>query len=71
CPFALLAGIGLVLPAASLLLAGRPLLRAAAEIGFTLIASLTQGLLLIALGGTLVALVRSETARGAGSRLAA
>jgi hypothetical protein len=71
CPFALLAGISLALPAAGLLLAGRPLLRAAAEIGFTLIASLTQGLLLIALGGTLVALVRSETARGAGSQLAA
>jgi hypothetical protein len=71
CPFVVLAGIGLVLPAAGLLLAGQPLLRAAAEIGFTLIASLTQGLLLIALGGTLVALVRSETARGAGSRLTA
>jgi hypothetical protein len=71
CPFALLVALGLVLPAAGLLLAGRPLLRAAAEIGFTFIASLTQGLLLIALGGTLVALVRSETARGAGSRLAA
>jgi len=63
CPFVLLVGIGLVLPAAGLLLAGQPLLRAAAEIGFTLIASLTQGLLLIALGGTLVALVRSETGR--------
>jgi hypothetical protein len=69
-PFALLAGFGLAVQPASLLLAGRPLLRAAAEIGFTLIASLTQGLLLIALGGTLVALVRSETARGTGSPLA-
>jgi hypothetical protein len=69
-PFALLAAVGLAVQALSLLLSGRPLLRAAAEIGFTLIASLTQGLLLIALGGTLVALVRSETARGTGSRLA-
>jgi hypothetical protein len=65
----LLAAIGLAVQAASLLLAGWPLLRALAEIGFTLIASLTQGLLLIALGGTLVALVRSETARGTGSPL--
>jgi hypothetical protein len=69
-PFVLLAAVGLAVQAFSLLLSGRPLLRAAAEIGFTLIASLTQGLLLIALGGTLVALVRSETARGTGSRLA-
>ena len=69
-PFALLAGAGLAAQTAGLLLTGRPLLRAAAEIGFTLIASFTQGLLLIALGGTLVALVRSETARGTGSRLA-
>jgi hypothetical protein len=69
-PFALLAGVGFAVQTATFLLAGRPLLRAAAEIGFTLIASLTQGLLLIALGGTLVALVRSETARGTGSPLA-
>jgi hypothetical protein len=69
-PFALLAGAGLAAQTAGLLLTGRPLLRAAAEIGFTLIASFTQGLLLIALGGTLVALVRSETARGTGSPLA-
>jgi hypothetical protein len=69
-PFALLAGVGFAVQTVSLLLAGRPLLRAAAEIGFTLIASLTQGLLLIALGGTLVALVRSETTRGTGSPLA-
>ncbi len=69
-PFALLAGVGFAVSTASLLLAGRPLLRAAAEIGFTLMASFTQGLLLIALGGTLVALVRSETARGTGSPLA-
>ncbi len=69
-PFALLAGAGFAVQTATFLLAGRPLLRAAAEIGFTLIASLTQGLLLIALGGTLVALVRSETTRGTGSPLA-
>jgi hypothetical protein len=65
--FAFLGGVGLIAVAADLLLAGQPQLRAAAQIGFTLLESLTQGLLLIALGGTLVALVRSETARVPGS----
>jgi hypothetical protein len=72
CPFVLLAVAGLAARAAGPLWSGRPALRAAAETGFTLVASLTQGLLLVALGGTLVALVRSETGRRrAGSPVAA
>jgi hypothetical protein len=69
--FVVLGGVGTIALASDLLLVGQPGLRAAAQIGFTLIETLTQGLLLIALGGTLVALVRSETAREAGSQLAA
>jgi len=72
CAFlAALGVVALVAFAADLLLSGQPALRAAAQIGFTLLESLTQGLLLIALGGTLVALVRSETSREAGSPVAA
>ncbi|HZF10076.1 MAG TPA: hypothetical protein VFE33_14900 [Thermoanaerobaculia bacterium] len=68
---AFLAALGLVALGADRLLPAQPALRAAAQIGFTLLESLTQGLLLIALGGTLVALVRSETSRGAGSPIPA
>ncbi|HTQ80297.1 MAG TPA: hypothetical protein VMM92_09890 [Thermoanaerobaculia bacterium] len=69
--FVFLGGVSGIAFATDLLLAGQPQLRAAAQIGFTLLETLTQGLLLIALGGTLVALVRSETAREAGSQWAA
>jgi hypothetical protein len=69
--FAVLAVVGLIALATDLLLSGQPALRAAAQVGFTLLETLTQGLLLTALGGTLVALVRSETHQEAGGLVTA